>query len=143
MGPGITLTSIHSTPSMAIFLACFSEDPCFEKMPVILSLQWLVYNVAANSALVVSFSYWTFLVAVDDSGKYCYIQKYPCKGLHTQKAGGQRVRTRHNKNNEFMLRTFRQRALSVCRGPSLCVNSVIASENKKQLDNSDFLTQFD
>ena len=40
-----------------------------EEMPVLYSIFWCIYNISANSALIISVSFWTFMTVLVTAGK--------------------------------------------------------------------------
>ena len=40
-----------------------------EEMPVLYSIFWCIYNISANSALIISVSFWTFMTVLVTAGE--------------------------------------------------------------------------
>ena len=56
---------------LILFYILFLTDrQTFERTPNALKCQWLIQNLSYNSAIVVSISYWSFIVVMDHSSKY-------------------------------------------------------------------------
>ena len=50
--------------NIVIIIYAFSEE-----MPVLYSIFWCIYNISANSALIISVSFWTFMTVLVTAGK--------------------------------------------------------------------------
>ena len=59
----------HALSYFVSFL-CFTDRQTFEHTPNALKCQWFIQNLSYNSAIVVSISYWSFIVVMDHSSKY-------------------------------------------------------------------------
>ena len=48
----------------------FSDRQTFERMPNALKCQWFLQNLSYNSAVVVTISYWSFILLLDNARKF-------------------------------------------------------------------------
>lgn len=55
---------------------CFITDQqYFQEIPICLKIQWLLYNLGANTAIVITISYWSFIFFMEHSSKFFPIKK--------------------------------------------------------------------
>ncbi|XP_046334701.1 protein rolling stone-like [Haliotis rufescens] len=60
----LALSAIYNACTVAVYTCrpYWIMDPMYPRsMPIVLRLQWIIYNLSCNSAIVVTMSYWSFV----------------------------------------------------------------------------------